>query len=74
MNDFSLTATALGMGACYVRVGFEDGIHYAPGKLALTNSELIARAAALISDLGFELATPQEARNMLGIMKMKQQS
>ena len=32
MQDFSLLATAIGMGATGIRVGFEDSAYYAPGK------------------------------------------
>ncbi|HHW12738.1 MAG TPA: 3-keto-5-aminohexanoate cleavage protein [Firmicutes bacterium] len=40
MKDFSMLATAVGMGATFVRVGFEDSIYYAPGAVARSNVEL----------------------------------
>ncbi len=71
MTDFSLLATAVGMGASFVRVGFEDSIYYAPGAVAKSNIELVERLVELIKNMGFEIATPQEAREILGISERK---
>ncbi len=71
MNDLSLLATAIGMGARAVRVGFEDSVFYAPGKRAITNPELVEKAVSLVRQMGFEPASPTEARAMLGIEKIK---
>jgi 3-keto-5-aminohexanoate cleavage enzyme len=67
MQDFSLLATAIGMGASVVRVGFEDSAFYAPGKAAQINAELVERIVSLIHQMGFEVATSKEARQILGI-------
>lgn len=67
MNDFSLVATAIGMGASLVRVGFEDSVSAAPDKVAETNAELVSHLVSLIRQMGFTSATPQEARELLGI-------
>jgi 3-keto-5-aminohexanoate cleavage enzyme len=67
MNDLSLLATAVGMGARVVRVGFEDSVYYAPGKAAKRNSELVEKAASLVRQMGYAVATPREAREILGI-------
>ena len=67
MQDFALLATALGMGASLVRVGFEDSVHYAPGKAAATNTELVERLVSMIRQMGMETATPDEARRILGV-------
>ncbi len=69
MQDFRLMATALGLGAVQVRTGFEDGFHSAPGRLAKSNSEMVSRLADLVRQLGFEVATPAEARRILGVKK-----
>jgi 3-keto-5-aminohexanoate cleavage enzyme len=69
MRDLSLLAAAIGMGARVVRVGFEDSVFYAPGKVAKTNSELVERAVSLVQQMGYEVASPKEAREMLGIEK-----
>ncbi len=67
MQDFSMLACAIGMGANAVRVGFEDSFYYAPGKRAQTNAELVERLVELIRAMGCEPATPDEARAMQGI-------
>ncbi|MEX2105051.1 MAG: 3-keto-5-aminohexanoate cleavage protein [Bacilli bacterium] len=50
-----------------VRVGFEDNIYYTKGVLASSNADLVARVARISSELGREIATPNEARRILGI-------
>ncbi len=67
MNDFALLATAMGMGATVVRVGFEDSAFYAPGKAAQTNAELVERVVSLIRQMGYEVATCEEARQIFKI-------
>ena len=67
MNDFSLLAVAIGMGASIVRVGFEDSIFYANRKIANNNVELVNNLVSLIKQIGFDIATPQEARSILGV-------
>ena len=67
MQDFSLLATAIGMGASAIRVGFEDSVYYAPGKAAVTNVELVEKIVSLIHQIGYEVATPGEARILLGV-------
>lgn len=69
MNDFALLATAVGMGASVVRVGFEDSAIFAPGKAARTNAELVERVVSLVHQIGYKVATCDEAREMLGIRK-----
>ena len=67
MEDFSLLATAIGMGASVVRVGFEDSVYYSHGQVAATNVEIVSRVVALIQDMGLAVASCAEARKMLGI-------
>jgi 3-keto-5-aminohexanoate cleavage enzyme len=67
MTDFTLLAAAIGLGASLVRVGFEDSIFWAPGQAARRNVELVQRLAQLVRLLGHEVATPDEARRILGI-------
>ncbi len=55
----------------HIRVGFEDNIHYKKGQLAESNAQLVARAARIGRELGCEIATPAEARQMLGISPLK---
>jgi 3-keto-5-aminohexanoate cleavage enzyme len=67
MTDFTLLATAISLGASLVRVGFEDSIFWAPGKALKRNVELVQKLAELVRLLGHEVATPVEARKILGI-------
>jgi 3-keto-5-aminohexanoate cleavage enzyme len=67
MTDFMLLATAIGLGASLVRVGFEDSIFWAPGRPVKRNVELVKKLAQLVHLLGHEVATPPEARKILGI-------
>lgn len=55
----------------HVRVGFEDNITYKKGQLAESNAQLVARAARIGRELGCEIATPDEARQMLGIPQLQ---
>jgi 3-keto-5-aminohexanoate cleavage enzyme len=71
MPDLSLLATAIGMGASVVRVGFEDSVWYAPGRAAGANADLVTRIVDLIQAMGGTVATPEEARRLLGIIKMR---
>jgi 3-keto-5-aminohexanoate cleavage enzyme len=70
MQDFSLLATALGMGAAAIRVGFEDSVYYAPGKAVVNNAELVEKIVALIHQIGYEVATASEARDLLGLKQL----
>ncbi|MBN9235813.1 NADPH:quinone reductase [Mesorhizobium hungaricum] len=51
-----------------VRVGLEDNLYLKRGVFA-TNGELVARARTIIEFMGFEVATPDEARKMLGLRR-----
>ena len=48
-----------------VRVGMEDNIYYSRGELAKSNAQLVERMARIIRELDMEVATPDEAREML---------
>jgi 3-keto-5-aminohexanoate cleavage enzyme len=62
-----MAMAALAMGG-HVRVGLEDNIYYSKGRLA-TNAELVARVVRLANELGRPVATPDEARGILGLRK-----
>jgi len=62
--ELPLTTMALLLGG-HVRVGLEDNIFYAPGRLARGNAELVARTARIVRELNLEVATPDEAREIL---------
>jgi 3-keto-5-aminohexanoate cleavage enzyme len=59
-------AVALGGG---IRVGMEDNVMYAKGQLADSNRQFVERAVRVIREYGNEPATPDEAREMLGLKK-----
>jgi len=50
-----------------MRVGLEDSIWAGPGKLAVSNAEQVEKAVRMVRDAGLEIATPDEARAMLGL-------
>jgi 3-keto-5-aminohexanoate cleavage enzyme len=50
-------------------VGFEDNIYLEKGVLASSNGELVAKAVRLARELGRQIASPDEARVILGLSK-----
>jgi len=54
----------------HVRVGLEDNIYLSKGVLAKSNAELVEKAVRVIRDLGGEVATPAEARAILGLERV----
>ncbi len=50
-----------------VRVGLEDSLYIAKGELAKSNRDQVAKIRRIIEDLSLEVATPAEARGMLGL-------
>ncbi|MDR3497013.1 MAG: 3-keto-5-aminohexanoate cleavage protein [Ancalomicrobiaceae bacterium] len=51
----------------HIRVGMEDNVLYAKGRLAKSNAEFVARAARLIGEANNEVATPADARTILAL-------
>lgn len=64
--EFSLAAAAIVDGG-HVRVGFEDNVYLSKGVLAKSNGELVAKVVRMAKELGREIATPTEARQILGL-------
>lgn len=52
----------------HIRVGLEDNVYYSKGRLA-TNVELVSRAARIIGEVDKQVATPDDARAILGLKK-----
>ena len=50
-----------------VRVGLEDSLYVARGELAKSNADQVAKVRRIVEDLSLEVATPAEARAMLGL-------
>ena len=59
------TTQAMLLGG-HVRVGLEDNNYFAKGELA-TNEQLVARTVRIATELGLEIASPREARDILGL-------
>jgi uncharacterized protein (DUF849 family) len=50
-----------------VRVGLEDSLTIRPGQLAASNAEQVAKIRRILEDLGMAIASPDEARERLGL-------
>jgi uncharacterized protein (DUF849 family) len=48
-----------------VRVGLEDSLYLARGKLATSNAEQVAKIKRILQELSLDIASPDEARQML---------
>jgi len=64
--EFPIVAQACLLGG-HVRVGLEDNLYLGKGELAPSNAALVERAATLVELLGSSVATPAEARAILGL-------
>ena len=64
--EFPLAMAAIVDGG-HVRVGFEDNVYISKGVLAKSNGELVAKVVRMAKELGREIATPNEARAILGL-------
>jgi uncharacterized protein (DUF849 family) len=51
----------------HVRVGLEDNLWLAKGQLARSNAEQVRKIRTILEELNFEIATPDEARAIIGI-------
>ena len=60
-------ATQAAMMGGNVRVGLEDSLYIGRGRLAESNAEQVAKIRRIVEELGYEIATPAEARAMLGL-------
>jgi uncharacterized protein (DUF849 family) len=65
-NQLPIAAMAAAMGG-NVRVGLEDSLWIGPGKLAESNAQQVRKARQILEGLGLEVATPDEARRILGL-------
>jgi 3-keto-5-aminohexanoate cleavage enzyme len=68
VHQVPLTTLAMILGM-HVRVGMEDNVYYARGAKVESNAQLVERAARIAKELNRPVATPTEAREMLGISK-----
>ena len=63
-SQMRIAGMAASMGA-NVRVGLEDSLWNGPGTLAKSNAEQVTRARQILEGMGLEIATPDEARDIL---------
>lgn len=64
--QFPMVAQSVILGG-HVRVGLEDNLYLARGVLAPGNASLVERAVRIVEELGGSVATPAEARRILGL-------
>ena len=65
-TQFPMVAQSVILGG-HVRVGLEDNLYLGRGVLAPGNAVLVERAVGIVQALGAEVATPKEARGILGL-------
>lgn len=65
-HQLPLTTMAITLGG-HVRVGMEDNVYYRKGELAESNAQFVRRIARIASELERPIASPAEAREMLGL-------
>lgn len=65
-SQLCMTTMAILMGG-HVRVGFEDNMYYRPGVLAPNNTVFVERISRLAQEVGRDIASPEEARQILGL-------
>jgi 3-keto-5-aminohexanoate cleavage enzyme len=65
-RSWNILAMAIGLGG-HIRVGYEDNPYLSPGELADSNARLVEKAVQLATLLGREIATPDEAREIIGL-------
>jgi uncharacterized protein (DUF849 family) len=70
LYQFPMVAQAVLLGG-HVRVGLEDNLYLEKGKLAPSNAALVEKAASIIAMLGDNVATPAEAREILGLSEAR---
>jgi 3-keto-5-aminohexanoate cleavage enzyme len=61
-----MSMMALIMGG-HIRVGMEDNIYYRQGELARTNAQFVERIVRISKEYGRDVASPEEAREILGL-------
>lgn len=68
--EFPLAAMSIIAGG-HVRVGFEDNIYVEKGVIAESNAVLVEKVVRIAKELGREIATPKEAREILGLKTLE---
>ena len=61
-----MMAVAMSMGG-NTRVGLEDNLYTGPGRLAQSSAEQVSKVVNIANELSIDIATPDEARTILGL-------
>ncbi len=69
-GQLAMAFLALAEGG-HVRTGLEDNIYYRKGELVKSNAQLVARVVRLAAELGRPVATPRDARVLLGCASVR---
>jgi 3-keto-5-aminohexanoate cleavage enzyme len=72
VSQWPLLAMGISLGL-HVRVGMEDNYYIEKGKLAASNAELVRKAVDIAKLLGRPIATPSQAREMIGLPREPRQ-
>ena len=67
---WDIAAATIAMGG-HVRVGFEDNVYMSKGVLAKSNGEMVERVVQMAKLMNREVATPAEARQILGLKPLE---
>jgi 3-keto-5-aminohexanoate cleavage enzyme len=65
-HEFPMVSLSIEKGG-HARVGFEDNVYLSKGVLAKSNGELVEKVVRISKELGRDIATPNEARKILGL-------
>ena len=70
-HQFNMITVSAVMGS-HVRVGLEDGLFIGRGRMAESNAEQVAKIKRILDELSLEVATPEDARTILGLKGLDQ--
>jgi uncharacterized protein (DUF849 family) len=70
-HQFNMITVSAVMGS-HVRVGLEDGLYLGKGRLAESNAEQVAKIVRILGELSLDVATPADARQILGLKGLDQ--
>lgn len=65
-SHMEILYSTIAMGG-HIRVGMEDNVVYSKGELAKSNAQFVERAVRIVKEFGKEVASPDEAREILGL-------
>jgi 3-keto-5-aminohexanoate cleavage enzyme len=68
-EQWKLLSMVIGLGG-HVRVGAEDNPYISPGELAGSNARLVEKIVRIATEQGREIATPAEAREIVGMPRL----